>query len=106
MRVTGTLRAAERHVASGGRTYPVVAAALKTARKARGLTPAQLAHLAGCHPSMVNHLEAGRKTRVTADLGDALASHLGIPPADLSQAPDPTPDGTTVPVLVGDGELA
>lgn len=58
---------------------------LAAARKAAGLSQAQLAERAGINQAYVSQMETGKRA-ITADLAAALARALGIEPSALTQA--------------------
>lgn len=75
---------AARRAVSGGAMYSPVPGALAAHRAARGMSQATLATAAGCAKSMVGHIEAGRRDRITGALAGALAEALTPAPGDVA----------------------
>ena len=78
-------RAAASKSASAPAAPPVAATGLAAARKAAGLSQAQLAERAGINQAYVSQMETGKRA-ITADQAAALARALGIEPSVLTQA--------------------
>lgn len=79
------VRAAAQPSASAPATPFAALPGLAAARKAAGLSQAQLAERAGINQAYVSQMETGKRT-ITADQAIALALALGIVPSALTQA--------------------
>jgi transcriptional regulator with XRE-family HTH domain len=65
-------------------TVPRLARKLRAARQHAGISPAELAHAVGVDPSLVTHVEAGRK-RLSSALAERVALALGVHISELNQ---------------------
>jgi len=70
-----------------GTLRATIAANMRTARQARGLSQAQLAHLAGMHRTYAGAIERAERN-VSVDNIEKLAHALGVEPAELARQPD------------------
>ena len=69
-----------------------LAASLRAARRARGLSIAQLATLAGVSPRLVGELERGLRANVSFDTATRLLALVGVSIAFHRQTPGATDD--------------
>jgi DNA-binding XRE family transcriptional regulator len=60
---------------------------LRAARRAKGLTQAQLAQRVGCQQSAVSMMEAGRVTALAPETRERIAAELGVVLAGATESP-------------------
>ena len=75
---------AARRALSGGAMYAPIPGALAAHRNARGMSQAALADAADCSKSMIGHIEAGRRDRITGALAGAITEALTPAPGDVA----------------------
>lgn len=84
---------AARAAESGGAIADVISPArLRSARRLRGpaMSQATVATAVGCNPSMIGHLESGRRKGCTLTLARAIAYSYGYPVERLFAVHSPT----------------